>query len=52
MPRLGCSERTQLRGSLAVERKLKLCPIVMTTWGVQRSGYYGKGVDPGAPGIW
>ena len=24
----------------------------MTRWGVQRSGYYGKGDDPGAPGIW
>ena len=30
------------KGSRAVERKLKLCPTVMTAWGVQRSDY-GKG---------
>ena len=50
--RLGCSERIQRKGSWAVERKLKLCPIVMTPWGVQRKGYNCKGGDPGAPGIW
>ena len=30
-----------------MERKVKLCPIVRTPWGVQRSGYYGKESDPG-----
>ena len=31
---------------------LKLCPIIMTSRGVERSSYYGKGDDLRAPGIW
>ena len=34
------------------KRNLKLCPIAMTLWGVQRSCYYGKGDDLEAPAIW
>ena len=40
------------KGQRAVERQLKLCPLVMTPWGVQLSSDYGNGEDPWAPGSW